>query len=269
MKIIAIITEAAAARSCLDAAVIAARIDRSARIEALHVVVDPEQLVSSTEEVQFQRLREVKEGTATDKAAAAQAAFVAWNAGAADDAPRVEWRQPTGAEEETIVREAADADLLVMAQGHDLDSSDAQHAAIREAGKPLLLVPAEWQRRSEGFSHIAVALSDTPVTDDAIQGAMPWLRAAVQVTAIRIGTEQDHALTLVDRLRDGGVDAALRVFPPSGHDRGEQIVMEAKAIGADMLVAGAYRHSQLVEWLMGSTTRQMLAATELPLFLAH
>jgi len=46
-------------------------------------------------------------------------------------------------------------------------------------------------------------------------------------------------------------------------------VEEAKAIGAHMLVAGAYRHGQLLEWLMGGTTRHMLAAAELPLFLAH
>ena len=101
MKILAIVTEAATARSCLDAAVVAAKVDKFARIEALHVVVDPDQLVSSTEEVQIQRLRETAEGTASDKAMAAQAAFVAWNAGTADDTPRVEWKAPAGAEEAT------------------------------------------------------------------------------------------------------------------------------------------------------------------------
>ncbi|OJY51760.1 MAG: hypothetical protein BGP17_16015 [Sphingomonas sp. 67-41] len=238
-------------------------------MEALHVVVDPDQLVSSTEEVQIQRLRETAEGTASDKAMAAQAAFVAWNAGTADDTPRVEWKAPAGAEEATIVEAAGDADLLVLVQSQDLDSGDAQHAAIRETGKPLLLVPADWTPRPPAFAHIAVALSDTPVTDDAIQGAMPWLRAADTVTAIRIDAEQDHALTLADRLQEMGIDAQLRVVAPSGHDRGAQIVKEAEAIGADMLVAGAYRHSQLVEWLLGSTTRQMLRNTALPLFLAH
>ena len=89
------------------------------------------------------------------------------------------------------------------------------------------------------------------------------------MTAIRIDAEQDHALTLADRLQEMGIDAQLRVVTPSGHDRGAQIVKEAEAIGADMLVAGAYRHSQLVEWLLGSTTRQMLRNTALPLFLAH
>jgi nucleotide-binding universal stress UspA family protein len=269
MKIIAIITEAATARSCLDAAVMAARVDSQSKVEALHVVVDPEQLVSSSEEVQFQRLREAKEGTAADKAMAAQAAFLAWNASTGDDTPHVEWKSRTGAEEESIVREAGDADLLVLVRGNDMDSGDAQHAAFREAGKPLLLVPADWKPRSEAFSHVAVALSDTPVTDDAVESAMPWLHAAGKVTALSIGNEEDPALTLADRLREAGIDTELRVFPPAGDDRGAQIVMEAKAIGADMLVAGAYRHSQLVEWLMGGTTRHMLAATELPLFLAH
>jgi nucleotide-binding universal stress UspA family protein len=269
MKIIAIITEAATAHACLDAALMAARINGQAKVEALHVVVDPERLVSSSEEVQIQRLREVKEGTAHDKSLAAQAAFAAWNTGKTENMQRIEWKQLTGAEEETIVQQSSDADLLVLTQGRDLDSGDAQHAAIRESGKPLLLVPADWTPRSTSFAHIAVALSDTPVTDQVIEGAMPWLRAADKVTGVRIGTEQDPVLIVVDRLREAGIAIEVQVFPPAGDDLGAQIVREAKATGADLLVAGAYRHNQLIEWLMGGTTRHMLAATELPLFLAH
>ena len=40
-------------------------------------------------------------------------------------------------------------------------------------------------------------------------------------------------------------------------------------MGADLLVAGAYRHSQIVEWLLGGTTRHLLAAADLPILLAH
>lgn len=269
MRVLAVITDAKSVRPCLDAAVMAARIDPYSHIEGLHVVVDPDRLVAASEEVQFQRLRERTEGTARDKAKAVEAEFLCWNVGADEKTPRITWEAPVGAEEELIVRAAHNADLLVLVQGHDMDTGDARHAAIREAAKPLLLVPASWQPPSHGFAHIAVALSDTPIAADAIDAAVPWLQAAEKVTALRIGSEADPALALADRVRTAGIDVEARIIPPEGEDRGAQIVHEAKAIGADLLVAGAYRHGPLLEWLLGGTTRHMLAAAELPLFLAH
>jgi nucleotide-binding universal stress UspA family protein len=269
MKILAILTDADTVRPCLDAAVMAARINAAAIVEALHVVVDPERLVASTEEIQIQRLREAQEGTARDKASAAQAAFLAWNAASDDDTPHVRWRAPVGAEAATIIDQAKDADLLVVAHAVDLDDQDARHAALRETGKPLLLVPEGWRPHPQGFAHIAVGLSDTQTMEHAAQAALPWLRAASAVTALWIGDERQEAQPVLDRLRGTGVAADLRIFPPEGEDRGVTIVLKAKEVGADLLVAGAYRHGPLVEWLMGCTTRQMLACSDLPLMLAH
>ncbi|MDT7935317.1 MAG: universal stress protein [Sphingomonadaceae bacterium] len=269
MKLLAVITEAATTRACLDAAVAAARIDLGTRVEALHVVVDPEQLVTSSEEVQIQRLRETQEGSAEQRAQAVHSAFVAWNLGADEKTPRVDWNSIVGSEEETLAREAQSADLVIIARGHDLDSTDAQHAALLATGKPVLLVPGDWRPRGPALSHIAVALSDSPKTEDAIRGAMPWLQAAQRITALHIGSKDDLASAPVHQLRDAGLAAELHIAAPSGGNRGEQIVAEAKGIGADALVAGAYGHGQLTEWLLGGTTRHMLAAAELPLLLAH
>ena len=269
MRILAVITDARSVRPCLDAAVMAARIDPYSHIEGLHVVVDPDRLVAVSEEVQIQRLREATEGTARDRAKAVEAEFLRWNVGADEGTPRITWEAPVGAEEESVVRAAHDADLIVLVRGHDMDSGDACHAAIREAAKPLLLVPPTWQPRSTGFAHVAVALGDTPVAADAIDAALPWLRAAARVTALRIGRQDDPALALADRVRAVGIAVAMRVVPPDGEDRGSQIVHEARDIGADLLVAGAYRHGPLLEWLLGGTTRHMLGNAELPLFLVH
>jgi nucleotide-binding universal stress UspA family protein len=48
-----------------------------------------------------------------------------------------------------------------------------------------------------------------------------------------------------------------------------QILTAARDIQADALVIGAYRHSELIEWALGSTTQELLAAAEVPIFLAH
>ncbi|PZU06307.1 MAG: hypothetical protein DI605_19290 [Sphingomonas sp.] len=42
----------------LEAAVVAARVENAAVIEALRALVDPDRLVAPSEEIQFQRLRE-------------------------------------------------------------------------------------------------------------------------------------------------------------------------------------------------------------------
>lgn len=272
MKLLAILVGAESAPACLDAAVLAARSLQGASVEALHVMVDPDQVVSSSEEVAFQRLREIDEGTAQQRADATHTAFVAWNSGVEDDTPAVRWKAVTGAEEQVVTQEAAQADVivLVLARQTNMDSGDALHAAIFRSGKPLLIVPQDWRGRSRTrFSHIAVGLSDSEATRHAIDGAGPWLRAADRVTAIRIGRKGDAATTLTRLLSEVGADPELRVVAQTRSDLGKQIVHEAEAVGADLLVTGAYRHSEMVDWLVGGTTRHLLAATSMPLLFAH
>ena len=44
---------------------------------------------------------------------------------------------------------------------------------------------------------------------------------------------------------------------------------EAIAVDADMLVLGAYGHSRARELLFGGVTRELLAASSIPLLMAH
>lgn len=272
MKLLAVIVGADSAPACLGAAVLAAKALGDASIEALNVVVDPEKIhASSEEEIQFQRLRERDEGTAQERADAARAAFAAWNAGAGEDTPRVSWRSIVGAEEAVVTSEAANVDaLIVVAREQSMDSGDAIHAALFSTDKPVLIVPPHWRPGAfTAFSHMAVGLSDSDTARHAIREAAPWLRVASRVTAIRIGEDGDPALKLEALLDELCVTHELFVVPRQGNNLGAQLVAEAKAVGADLLVTGAYRHNQLVEWFMGGTTRHLLAAAEIPLLMAH
>jgi nucleotide-binding universal stress UspA family protein len=271
MKLLAVIVGADSAGACLDAAVLAAKSLGDASIEALNVVVDPEQIVAASEEIEFQRLREREEGTAQQRADAAHAAFVAWNAGADEATPKVAWRSIVGSEEAVVKQEAANVDaLIVIAREQTMDSGDALHAALFSTDKPVLIVPAGWRAKGcTGFEHMAVGLSDSDTARHAIREAAPWLRAAKRVTAIRIGEESDPAVKLETLLDGICVSHDLHIVPPSGDNLGAQLVSEAKAVGADLLVTGAYRHNQLIEWFMGGTTRHLLAAADRPLLMAH
>jgi nucleotide-binding universal stress UspA family protein len=272
MKLLAILVGAKSAPACLDAAAAAARTLGDSSIEALNIVVDPEHIVAPSEEIEFQRLREMREGKAHERAAATHAAFTLWSTQADGPMPSVEWKSIVGTEEDIVCKEASRADVvvLVLAREHNLDSGDALHAAVYRSRKPVLLVPFDW--RSGGrkrFEHIVVALSDSEAARHAIGGASVMLRGASRVSALRIGRNDDLAMELVAQIQQAGIEPEVHVVPRSGKDLGAQIVTEAKSLGADLVVAGAYRHSEMIEWFMGGTTRHILAAADLPLLLAH
>lgn len=271
MKLLAILTAAQGTPACLDAAALALRSLGRAEIEALHIKVDPDHIVAPIEEIDIQRLREQREGTADERAEAVHQAFLAWTA-QARGVPPVRLKTLAGPEEELVCREAEQADVIVtvLARESNMDAGDALHAGIFKSEKPVLLVPTDWRRGvRHSFAHIVVALNDSEATRHAIAGAGPWLRAADRVTAIRIGERDDIALGMTMLLTETGTKAELLVMPRVAGRLGEQIIAEANAVRADLVVAGAYRHPEVIEWLLGSTTRHLITAANLPLLLSH
>lgn len=273
MRILAVLAEAITARACLDGALAAARVEPDAQIEALHVKVDPDKLVEAPEEIAIQRLRERYEGTAKNRANAVRATFDQWmSAQSAIDSARIQWCELTGAETDKVLQEAQAAALLVLARPHDLDAHDAMHAILFSTTRPLL-IPPDWSAsKDEGLAgHIVIAWKPTRQARQAVEGAAPWLRCAAKVTILIIdesavpeSLDEIQALT-----RQFGISAANMVVSPDIDEPAEQILRIAHEIRADALVMGAYRHNEIVEWVLGGTTRSILAKATIPLFLAH
>lgn len=269
MRLLAIVAEAATARACLDAAMAAAaHTEDVVTIEALHVVVDLAHAAISSEEVAFEQMRELREGTAQERAEATRVVFVSWMAGLPDDAPKVGWTEVVGAEEDVVVEAAKRADLLVLAKPHNAEGHHALHAAVFKCGRPLLLAPADWTARDAGW-HVAIAWDSSPAARKAIDGALPWLTTAREVTIILIDEPDVEATDLVALLEPRNIAPELRRVSRTGVSLGDQIINEADAAGADLLVMGAYRYNEPLEWLLGGTTRHALRHADLPLLLAH
>lgn len=72
----------------------------------------------------------------------------------------------------------------------------------------------------------------------------------------------------VDYLTLHGVEVTAHPLVSGGHP-GPQLAHEAEQLGAQLLVMGAFSHSPLHEFFFGSTTRTVLKATALPVFLDH
>lgn len=271
LKLLAVVAEASTLVGCLDAAVAAAvGPGAPATIKALHVIVDPAHLVTSSEEVALQYLREARDGTAFERAAAARKMFDHWQAQRPEGGPPVGWKEVTGAEDEMVTREAWQADLLIVAKPRNLDGHDALHAAIFRSGKLVLLAPTDWNDRSNGLGdHMAIAWNDTPPCRRAVTAALPWIKAARKVSILLIDEKEAVAAELISLLRAEDISPTLKSRARARGSLGDQIIDEAHAAGADALVMGAYRHNEVIEWLLGGTTRHALRHADLPMLLAH
>jgi len=101
--------------------------------------------------------------------------------------------------------------------------------------------------------------------------ALPLLEKASRVviaSAPKASARQFDPARLQSYCAQRGVQAELDVLPESG-DVAKALLRAAEQAGADLLVAGAFGHPRLQEYIFGGTTRTLLNSERPSLFLSH
>lgn len=268
--VVAILPEAGSTAAALAGLEAVGSILPSASLRAVHIEVDPYRLVADDEEISLQLLREKREGTSSERAAAVERVFTDW-ARTSPAASRVKWERLVGAEESTAVEIVRDCDLCIIGRPRNMDGQDALHGALF-SHHLLLVVPPGLRALPHDFCRrIAVGWKPVKQVDQAMLLALPFLRHAEEVTLVTVDQPagsyaHDHVLRLVQGL---GVKPELRMARSSGRSVAATLAAEALAVNASVLVAGAYRHGQLIEELFGGVTQELLEESQLPVFMAH
>lgn len=169
------------------------------------------------------------------------------------------------------------SDLFVATAPYRGEASPGWEALVEtvlfESGQALFLVPQQY-RASGTIRNILVAWRDTRESARALAEAMPLLRAATNVRLVMVdslGEDEEHEdpLVVTAHLRYHGAKAELRSIEAKGRSVSEVLLGEAGKMAADLIVMGAYGHSRLREWMLGGTTREVVARAEVPILLAH
>jgi enolase len=267
--VVAVIEEASTARRCLTVAQRAAELGGNVPLSALHICVDPAKLIAAAEEIDLQKMRELKEGTAQERLRQARYVFEGW---LAFSGARVKWLEHVGDVTSSLIAEVKGAALITVAQPHNLDSADALHAAIFNTGRPVLFVPSEGVLPATLGEHMVIAWKPRTQARKAILRTTPWLRAAKHITIVAVDeTEaaQDCAEVL-GLLKDQGISADVRhVRTEPGQHIGARLLSETEALAADSIVMGAFRFGQIFEWVFGGVTHEVLRHTRVPVFMMH
>ena len=102
--------------------------------------------------------------------------------------------------------------------------------------------------------------------------AMPLLKRAKRVSLIAVEGAMAPGPSIKDAvgyLGANGITASDKTVTGRGSRPGEAILAEAAAVGADLLIKGAYTQSRLRQMIFGGATSHILSAAELPVFFAH
>jgi nucleotide-binding universal stress UspA family protein len=183
----------------------------------------------------------------------------------------IEWRSMVmlGSLADYVAREARCADLVVTsAAWRQSNVSDL----VMQLGRPALIMPAASDTLK--LDHVLVAWKDTRETRRATLDALPLLKKAARVTIVEIASEEDlaagraHLEDVANWLKSHGISAETLVSSSTAND-----AMQLKAIAneqdADLIVAGAYGHSRLREFVLGGVTHDLLLCANRCSFVSH
>jgi nucleotide-binding universal stress UspA family protein len=186
----------------------------------------------------------------------------------------VEWRSAPDFPDHFIIRESRAADLVIIGQtSTGLRRPLDPGGFLLRAGRPVLVVPTAIT--SIGPRRVVVAWKDTRESRRAISDALPILQLAESIFLVEVcewGEEKRamHSLKDVTRfLAQHRITNVTERVLPDAAIAGDVLVRFAQDSQADLIVAGAYGHSRLGEWMFGGVTRDLLSKSPICCLFSH
>jgi nucleotide-binding universal stress UspA family protein len=175
-----------------------------------------------------------------------------------------------------LAYEARSADLFITGVDRSRAFDRSRHTSlgdlVMQIGRPVLIVPKATQ--SLKLERILVGWKDTSETRRAIWAALPMLKKAAHVTIVEIASEEKlafargHLEDVAGWLKRHGIASESLALRAVGDD-----AMRLNAISqeqqADVVVAGAYGHSRLREFVLGGVTHDLLLCSSTCSLVSH
>lgn len=191
---------------------------------------------------------------------------------------RIEWHAAVtfAPLSDALIKDARSADLIISAADMYGQSNSAHHVncsdLVMQAGRPVLVVPENV--RTLPLHRILVGWKDTKEARRAVSDALPLLKLGYNVVVAEfvppaeIADAKIRLASVVTWLSRHGIVAQAEAIPSNG-DHHSEMLSFAQSREADLVVAGAFGHSRLREWVLGGVTRGLLANTQICSVMSH
>jgi len=190
---------------------------------------------------------------------------------------RSEWRSLPHSSTEAGVH-AYYADLVLIARpqpgGQTAGPPGLAESLILSSGRPIILFPPE--SKVSRVRRILVAWNAKRESIRAVADALPLIVKAAAVAVLVADHDrepgrhgQEPGADIARHLAGRGAHVEVKRLSSDGEDVGRLLLSHAAAFGADLLVMGAYGHSNLSEWVFGSVTRKVVREATLPVLMSR
>ena len=137
-----------------------------------------------------------------------------------------------------------------------------------ESGRPILLAPPVTPTKMGDT--VVIAWNQSMETARTSAMAMPIFRAAQKVIVMTVEefrSDGPSGELFAEMLRHHGVAAEFILRNAKHRNSGEAILRGAEALGADLIVKGAYTQSRLRQMFFGGATSHLLNHATVPVFM--
>lgn len=183
-----------------------------------------------------------------------------------------ETRKSIGKISDTIIEEAARADMILMAkrgehfhlkEGGQIGS--VAEIVIRKSGKPVMVVPNTFRE----IESMALAYDGSPPARKALDLSLAVSeKAKWPITVLIVSADGARATALSAEVEDAAQQgqADCEIIISSGKEK-DAILSFIREGAVELMVMGAYGHNRLREWLLGSTTSHIISKSPVAVLL--
>jgi nucleotide-binding universal stress UspA family protein len=187
----------------------------------------------------------------------------------------VETTHATGSLAHTVLEQERDADLLVLGQrgehapwhGEMLGSSVER--LVRASVKPCLVAPPQFAEPR----HLLIAHDGSSESAKAVRLGLDlagYLGLPVTLVTACQREHEDAASKILQQAHALAAERKLAARAQLVHDNPETAILRlCDEAGANLIVMGAYGHTRIREWILGSTTTQVIRNARVPVLLAR
>lgn len=191
------------------------------------------------------------------------------------DRDRIEWMVADGRPDAVLAKYARYHDILIMGRVRERSVTSTYEAHFADivvrSGKPVILVPEDYKMKP--FSGTAVVAWDgSRAAARSLSDAMQILEIEKQIDVLTVGdrvTPKNEARSIIHLLERHGIPSE-RVFKPEDHGGKAQTILDyCHDVKPDLLVMGARGQSRLRDFVLGSTTDEILRKSEVPILISY
>jgi nucleotide-binding universal stress UspA family protein len=183
------------------------------------------------------------------------------------------WSDAMGEPAQTLTERSLLADCIVLsiADAEVPEASRLLSAVVTRGHGAVLAVPHGLMGVQFGEPAL-IAWKATTEAANAIKAALPLLRRASRVDVVEVdpeGTGDFPATAVASYLSRHGIACDLHERHAGQQSTADVLMGTARELGSSLLVMGGYGRSRAMDFLLGGVTRRLLAASSLPLLMAH